>query len=464
MSARDWFERLLNNVADRGFDLIGLKDRNGQPPSDPELCHRLVDGVGEASNIALAREILQRWQTMDDDRRLAFLTLLAIEMDPDPEAIVHAASTYKARDPDSLKQLLEVTEPPRLELFRRLNMAPGGTAVLVSMRAYLLSILNKHPELKNVDTDFQHLLSSWFNRGFLQLELINWNTPASILEKLIRYEAVHPMTGWEDLRRRLGRDRRCFAFFHPALPQDPLIFVEVALTRTISDSIIPLINPDTEEANPENADTAVFYSINNALKGLRGVSFGNFLIKQVVTELSAEFAGIHRFVTLSPLPSLRQGISSLLANELGESLRLQLNAVVGDRLQTLRQASEQSNLTEILDELTASNQPTGIQELVNEVLIDIILFYLVYAKRGEHAYESVAHFHLSNGARLERINTQANPSERGLLQAWGCMVNYRYEANDLVQNHESYATHGSIALSRDLEKRLKKLAVIIESA
>ncbi len=464
MTARGWLERLLDSVADHGFDLIGLKERNGRVPSDSELCHRLVEGVGEASNIVLAREILQRWQVMDDDRRLAFLTLLAIEMDPDPQAIALAASHYKARDPDSLRLLLEASEPPRQELFRRLNMAPDGTSILVKMRAHLLSLLGSHPELRNVDMDFQHLLSSWFNRGFLRLERIDWNAPASILEKLIQYEAVHPMAGWEDLRRRLGRDRRCFAFFHPALPQDPLIFVEVALTRSISDSITSLIDTEANESDPEQANTAVFFSINNALKGLRGVSFGNFLIKQVVTELSSEFSGIHNFVTLSPIPSLRRAITALANNEHGDSARQQLDKIIGNRIIELQQASGQTGLIATLDTLSANVQAGEIKDLVAGVLHDIILFYLTQIKRKQHAQESVAHFHLSNGARLERINTSANLSRRGFEQSWGCMVNYRYEANELVQNHEAYACQGRIALSRDLEKQLKKLTTDLEHA
>jgi malonyl-CoA decarboxylase len=256
MNARSWFERLLDSVADRGLELIGLRERGeADAPSDSELCHRLVEGLGEASNVALAREILHRWESMDEARRLDFLLIMAVEFDPDPEAIAQAAAAYRPKDPASLQRLLEASEPPRQELLRRLNMAPGGTAALVDIRAFLLRVLREHPELKGVDADFQHLLASWFNRGFLRLEKIDWNSPAAILEKLIRYEAVHPMSGWDDLRRRLGPDRRCFAFFHPALPSDPLIFVEVALTNETSNTISPLIDPQAPEGDPQQADT-----------------------------------------------------------------------------------------------------------------------------------------------------------------------------------------------------------------
>lgn len=458
MSARGWFERLLDGVADRGLELVGLRERNGRLPSDSELCHRLVEGVGEASNIALAREILQRWHTMDDARRLAFLTVLAVELDPDPDAIMRAASSYRARDPASLRHLLEVTEPPRQELFRRLNMAPGGTAVLVEIRAWLVTLLPDHPELKGVDYDFQHLLSSWFNRGFLRLERIDWNSPAAVLEKLMRYEAVHPMQGWDDLRRRLGPDRRCFAFFHPALPRDPLIFVEVALTRSISGSISPLIDPAAPESDARQADTAVFYSINNALSGLRGVSFGNFLIKQVVSELSAEFPRIRTFVTLSPIPSLRRGLRAVLEDTTEGAGRGVLFGVLGERYERLRQASSANDLVEILDDLVRRKKPPELQALFDEILRDIALFLILRVKRGEHAYEPVAHFHLSNGARVERINPDANPSQRGLDASWGCMVNYRYEIAEVVENHEAYVSAGRIALSRELERVWKRLS------
>ncbi|MEJ2466986.1 MAG: malonyl-CoA decarboxylase [Candidatus Thiodiazotropha sp.] len=455
MNPRNWFERLLDNVADRGRELIGLRDSSERDaPSDTELCHRLVEGLGEASNIALAREILQRWEAMDEERRLAFLQVLAVEFDPDPQAIAQAAAAYHAKDPTALQRLLEATEPPRQELMRRLNMAPDGTAALVDIRAFLLQLLPQHPELKGVDADFQHLLASWFNRGFLRLERIDWNSPAAILEKLIRYEAVHPMSGWDDLRRRLGADRRCFAFFHPALPHDPLIFVEVALTQDISSSIGPLIDPLATESNPLQANTAVFYSINNALIGLRGVSFGNFLIKQVVSELSSEFPNIETFVTLSPIPRLRH---SLLKSADDDSLSQQLKSILGERAESLKQAAGKSDPLEALDHLLDSASAEAHQPLLDSVLADLSLFYLGRMKRGAAAYDPVAHFHLSNGARLERINRYANPSARGRTESWGCMVNYRYRSDEVVSNHEAYVCNGKIALSRDLERRLHQL-------
>lgn len=455
MSARNWLERLLDNVADRGLELIGLRDRAGpDAPSDSELCHRLVEGLGEASNIALAREILQRWEAMDEPRRLEFLQILAVEFDPDPEAIAAAAAAYQPRDPTALQRLLAVTEPPRQELMRRLNMAPDGTAALVDIRAQLLRALPQNPQLKGVDADFQHLLASWFNRGFLRLERIDWNSPAALLEKLIRYEAVHPMSGWDDLRRRLAQDRRCFAFFHPALPRDPLIFVEVALTAGVSSTIGPLIDPQAPEGDPQQADTAVFYSINNALTGLRGVSFGNFLIKQVVSELNAEFPAIRSFVTLSPIPRMRQG----LRRAAGDAVTApQLERLLGEAAETLKQTAGCDDPLEALDRLLQQPLDESRQALLNPLLSDLALFYLGRMKRGEAAYDPVAHFHLANGARLERINLHANLSARGLGDSWGCMVNYRYRGDEVVANHEAYVCDGKITLSRDLDRRLRQL-------
>ncbi len=457
MSALGWFERLLNSVADHGMELIGLKQPEGDAPSDSELCHRLVEGQGEASNIALAREILQRWQEMDTSQRGEFLHMIAVELDPDPQEIRDAALAYQSHDPESLMHLLEVSEPPRQEFFRRLNMAPGATAVLVSMREALLGRLSEHPELKGVDYDMRHLLASWFNRGFLRLERIDWDSSASILEKLIRYEAVHPMQGWDDLRRRLASDRRCFAFFHPALPQDPLIFVEVALTREVSDSVTPLIDPEAPLTDTEAVDTAIFYSINNALKGLRGISFGNFLIKQVVSELSEEFPGVNRFVTLSPIPQLRSVLQRLQREPVGGQTPETLRLVLGERIEELMQSAGCDDPLLAIDRLLETPLQEPLKKKLEAVLRDLVLFYLTQLKRGLYAYEPVAQFHLSNGASLDRINLFANPTPRGNRDSWGCMVNYRYQASQLVANHEAYLCDGRIALSADLEQRQAQL-------
>lgn len=444
-----WFEGLLNTVADHGRELIGLKDAtNSKDFTDSRLCHRLLEGKGEASNIAIAREVLQRWSHKSDDEKLVFLQLLLQEFDLDTNAIEQAAKAYRNDDPTSLRRLIKLTEAPRQELFRRFNMAPNGTAVLVDIRSFLLNSLSQYPELKSVDADFQHLLGSWFNRGFLRLKRIDWNSSASVLEKLIQYEAVHPINGWDDLRRRLRSDRRIFAFFHPVLPHVPLIFVEVALTCEISDSIAGLIDPESEINRTQEPDTAIFYSINNALMGLRGVSFGNFLIKQVAEELKREFPQINVFSTLSPIPMMRKAVQSFF-NDKNNSYAEDVKTKFIDDLGKLL---DQDSATEI----TLDRVEDIIKKDASQLEV-LCLYYLTELKRNDRALDPVAHFHLSNGANLERINIDANTSQRGIDEAWGCMVNYRYENSYVVANHEAYVCDGTIALSKNMQRKYKQL-------
>ena len=267
------------------------------------LCHALLSERGEASGAALAREALEAYRMLAGPALWAFFDVLAEEFSPDPEVVGQAADAYR-QDPSqaNLIRLQEVTEPPRQELFRRLNLASGGTAALVEMRRRLLNELKAQPHWAGIDADLVHLLSSWFNRGFLSLQRIDWRTPALVLEKLMQYEAVHEIQGWHDLRRRLASDRRCFAFFHPALPDEPIIFIEVALTKGMSDQVQPLLDPDSPVVDSAGATAAIFYSITNCQEGLRGISFGNLLIKQVVQELEREFPRLRTFATLSPVP------------------------------------------------------------------------------------------------------------------------------------------------------------------
>ncbi|NQZ31464.1 MAG: malonyl-CoA decarboxylase family protein [Oceanospirillaceae bacterium] len=446
-----WLEGLLNSVADHGRELIGIKDgAEDNDFTDAKLCLRLLKGKGEATNIALAREILRRWQLKGASQKLAFLNLLSNEFDLDHQAIATAAADYCDGDKQSLATLISLTEAPRQELFRRLNMAPSGTAILVAMRSTLLKLLSEHPQLRNVDEDFQHLLGSWFNRGFLQLERISWQSSASVLEKLIEYEAVHPMQGWEDLRRRLNdKDRRCYGFFHPALPDVPLIFVEVALTTHISDAIGALVDPLSEISNAQ-PNTAIFYSINNALTGLRGVSFGNFLIKQVAEELKDEFQQIDTFSTLSPIPKMRKTIHSYLETE-GSKHSLVSIALVQSQLRAILEIEKDTPLDMTIIEKQIETNP--------ELKLKLCLFYLTVLKRQDKALDPVANFHLSNGACLHRINIDANTSQRGNAESWGAMVNYLYENDTVVSNHEAYAYNGEIPLSKDLQRQYKQLGV-----
>ena len=310
---------IWDSIANRGLELLG---KRVDAASLTSLCRELLSERGEASGTALARKVVEHYQRLSDsERETFFVTLLGREYLPDPKSVLEAAEKYRANpNSDTLAVLFELSESLRQELFRRINLAPGGTAAVVGMREDLLRVLPSHPELEPVNADMRHLLSSWFNRGFLRLERIDWRTPAVVLEKLIEHEAVHQIHDWEDLRHRLTGDRRCFAFFHPALPDEPLIFVEVALTRGSVRSVQALLDRSRVQLDPGQADTAIFYSINNCLDGLRGISFGSFLIKQVVAELEAEHLRLDTFVTLSPIPGFRKWCHNLTADQENELL------------------------------------------------------------------------------------------------------------------------------------------------
>src|ERR1700720_3370209 len=305
---------MLQSIADRSRALIKRERREPAHERSAgliELCEDLLSGRGEASGVALAQEILAGYAELTTGPRIAFFETLARTFGHDQARIDVAIAAWRAApSAETAAELHRASEPRRLELFRRLNLAPGGTAALVSMREQLLDAMDHRDDLAIVDKDFVQLFSSWFNRGFLVLRRIDWSTPAVILEKIIRYEAVHEIRDWEDLRRRVDPpDRRCYAFFHPALVDEPLIFVEVALTREIPGAIAPILSDKREPVEPQRATTAVFYSITNCQRGLAGVSFGHFLIKQVVEEISREMPRLSTFVTLSPAPGFAEWLA-----------------------------------------------------------------------------------------------------------------------------------------------------------
>ncbi len=396
------------------------------------LLRTLISQRGEASGAALARRALALYRGLDESGRLVFFQHLARDFSPEPEAVLAAATAYHG-DPSAanLATLERVTEPPRQEAFRRMNMAPGGTAALLEMRAAVLSLCAKHPALAVIDSDLAHLFGSWFNRGFLRLQRIDWRTSAAILEKLISYEAVHEIRGFPDLKRRLERDRRCFAFFHPVLEDEPLIFVEVAFVNEIPSAVAPILALESAVGDPRRARCAVFYSITSTQPGLRGISFGNFLIKQVAEDLHAELPNLKIFVTLSPVPGLRAWARAELARprrdpEL-EALRAQLAAAV-----------------------EAGDVPPPA---LRNAFEGLAAWYLSREFR-----DPVARFHLGNGARLERINWEADTSTKGMAQSFGTMVNYVYDLGDVEKNHEEYFTRRRVVCSSAVER----LAQLIE--
>lgn len=399
-------------------------------------CRRLLASYGEASSIAIARRALDIYNDLNDEDKACFFRLLAECYAPDP-ATVHQAYKAYASNPDAatLQVLFHQCEPPRQELLRRMNLPLGGTLDLVRMRADLQQLL-PDPLLEPVETDFVHLFISWFSRGFLVLHHIDWSTSAVVLEKIIDYEAVHEIRDWDDLRRRLNPvDRRCFAFFHPAIGNEPLIFVEVALTRGVPSAVQPIIE-DRELAPTHSkvADTAAFYGISNCQLGLRKISFGSFLIKQVVRELKHEMPNLKHFVTLSPIP----GFLSWLKAQPDDP-----NSPLVDSARAGRELIEQSHWAQ---------DPVAAEKL-REVIMPLAANYLLTAKnkRGEPT-DPVARFHLRNGARLHRINWLGDTSDKGINQGAGLMVNYLYVIDQIDTNHERYVTEQRVTCSSAIRK------------
>ena len=382
------------------------------------ICRTLLRTRGEASVVTLARAALDAFARLDEAGRREFFRFLGDELGPEAAALDRAVEAYReAPGPGTATALARAAEPPRRDLLGLLNTSPNGMSDLLAMREALLEALPELPELEPLDADFLYLLRAWFNRGFLEIRRIDWRTPAFVLEKIIEYEAVHQILDWGDLRRRLESDRRCFGFFHPSLPDEPLIFVEVALCRGLASSVQELIFGEVEPDAEAEADTAVFYSISNCQRGLVGISFGNFLIKQVVHELALELPGLRRFATLSPIPGFRQW----LAREAGQG-----------------GLADEGGLGDI-------ESPDWPPDDLEPRLLRLCARYLLNGKRGRQPLDPVARFHLRNGARLERLNWMGDPSSSGLAQSGGMMVNYVYDEAEVVANHEAFVNEGRIA-------------------
>jgi malonyl-CoA decarboxylase len=439
MSSNAFFSDLLASISERGRTLLrraGSSDTKQDASDLIELCEAVLSGRGEASGTAMAREVLDRYRHLDKSGRLSFFATLARHYGPDRERLAQAIETWRAQpNDDDASDLHFASEPRRQELIRRLNRAPGGTSELVAMRADLLDMKGGHKDLAALDRDVVHLLSSWFNRGFLVLRRIDWSTPANILEKIIRYEAVHEIRDWDDLRRRIDpADRRCYAFFHPALIDEPLIFVEVALTESIPGAIAPLLAEDRPPVPVERARTAVFYSISNTQRGLGGISFGNFLIKQVVEELRRELPKLDNFVTLSPVPGFMHWLKQASDVPVSGDDRTLLAHL--DKPDWFENAELAAQLRSVVEPLAA--------------------YYFLKARTSKgKLIDSVARFHLGNGARLERIDWLGDLSPKGLRESAGIMVNYLYRLEDIEKNHEAYANQGEIAASSAVKKLLK---------
>ena len=438
-------------------DIVALKLRPNLPEADVHLLRQQMQEClqgtgGEVSARSRAAGLGHSYLRLNDIGKQRFLSILADDFGPDTDALVaatralqDAADTSEQTAAES--RLRDLATPPRMRLLTRFNALPQGVRFLVDLRADLRRYLPEHAELINLDNDLKSLLRSWFDVGFLDLQRITWDHPASLLERLITYEAVHEIRSWQDLHNRLQSDRRIYAFFHPRMPQEPLIFVQVALVREITNSVQTLLDEEAPLLEQSEATTAVFYSISNTQKGLQGVSFGDFLIKRVVQLLRRDLPGLKTFVTLSPVPGLRRYLESLPAATRDE--------LIGES--DLSRISKAGNGDDLPAILAAPNWHHGeaLAAVLKEPMKRLCAHYLLTEKRQQRALDPVANFHLDNGARLEQINWLADTSKNGLRKSAGLMVNYLYKLADIEKNHERYRGSGEVAATAAVRNLLK---------
>jgi len=431
MSRIAFLQDLLSSVFLRQDDGDRLDDDN----SLLELCDDLLSERGEMSGNRIARTLLARLERADQNEARAFFDLLVARFDLNPQHVVRAAEHYAAENSvQNMAILMSSVEPRRQELFRRLNRVDGATGQIVRLRARLLQMQKNNEAYRRIDLDFQHLFRSWFNRGFLVLREIDWRTPANVLEKIIEYEAVHAINSWAALRSRLEpADRKCFAFFHPAMLDEPLIFVEVALTQSDPTTVREVLDMERERLPVSKLDTAVFYSISNCQKGLAGVSFGNFLIKQVAKELSSQLPDLKNFRTLSPIPGFMRWVNACDASSLDPVL------VEGRRIALAVSGNKSA------DEETCRAPELG----------KLVAYYLSAVRRDdEQPLDPVARFHLGNGASLDKVLLAADRFDKGLAQSAGAMVSYLYDLARVEQNHEAYASDQEVITSAEVKSLL----------
>ena len=434
-------QSVFGSIAKAGFELLD-RHTGGKPSCDRliDLCQDLLSEKGEASGIALAWNVLETYQALDDSEKLKFFEFLESELSPNVDQIQLTLDEYKRNaDAKSLEALMLAAEPRRQELIRRMNMAPEGIYALVSMRRDLLYLVKDHRHLLVVDNDFRALFASWFNRGFLILKRIDWKTPANILEKLIAYESVHAIQNWDDLRRRLARDRRCYAFYHPAFGEDePLIFVEVALVDHLADNVQSLLNLEESIGDPTKANTAIFYSINNCQPGLKGISLGNFLIKQVVADLQIDLPNLKTFSTLSPIPGFVKWMKKKAFSD-DESPIRDIAMLTLEKIESVDLLQDSEGVKQLESPIKKLSAHYLLEEKANDGMV----------------LNPVARFHLGNGARLERINWMGDKSDNGLNQSVGLMVNYLYDLKHIEANHELFVKNNEVISSGQVKSLLK---------
>ena len=430
-------KQIISSIADAGQKLFSIKNiKKNDLESIMSLCDDLISHKGAAFGITVARDITELYQTLSPENKLLFFKQINEKYKPSFKKVNEAIENYtKSQNDRTLSDLSKVSEGNRRELFRRMNMAPNGTAIIVALREDLLKILKLNKELSELDNDLRHLFRAWFNPGFLKLTKITWDTKAAVLEKIIKYERVHQIKDMNELKRRLGEDRRFFSYFHPALEDEPIIFVQVALTKGLGKSVQELMKPSSNDK--KKYDTATFYSISNCQEGLSRVTLGNFLIKRVVYEIQEELPHIKNFGTLSPIPGFADWFSYL----------------------------EESKIKNILGDLTNQNvsflkskdMKIGDNRIVEnkEAIIKLVAHYIINEKNKKGLpINDVSRFHLGNGAIVEDIVVNANISETGFKRSYGVMVNYLYELKNIEKNHEDYMNNNKVIVSDKIKKYL----------
>ncbi|MBU6498593.1 MAG: malonyl-CoA decarboxylase [Rhodospirillales bacterium] len=452
IAAPGLLDRAIRRITSVWRDMAAGVSRDEDDSIEAQMRACLAARGGEISARNRAAKLAQSYLALSEAGRLDFLRTLA-GFDSDPAAVASAyAGLQSAADAAeraaAQMRLRQALEAPRLRLLTQFTTIPDGMKFLVDLRGMLLDHARTDPVLAALASDLRGLLASWFDVGFLELRRIDWDSPAALLEKLVGYEAVHEIRSWRDLKNRLDSDRRCYAFFHPRMPAEPLIFVEVALVEGLAGSVQQLLDQKAPVLDARTTDTAIFYSISNCQRGLAGISFGNFLIKRVVDVLSAEFRNLRAFATLSPIPGFRRWLDGKLDEPalLGEDEAAALAGLAG--------AESGGEALRVLLGRRGWMRDAGQRKVLEPVLIRLCARYLLNEGRERRAADPVAHFHLSNGARVERINPLADTSEKGMKESAGLMVNYLYDPARIEQYHEDYAGEGR----RNASAAVRKLA------
>jgi malonyl-CoA decarboxylase len=462
------FDRTITNLRNVWRDIAtsarGVLSNAPRPELSSEDVERLriqfrdcLDGRGgEVVARARAAALGRTYLALNEGGRARFLHVLATEFDIDRgqlEAVWEKLRRAKADD-ERLKgewALRRSLEPPRIKLLTQFNALPEGVKFLVDMRAELMALAKRDPSLPALELDLKDLLAGWFDIGFLEVKRITWDSPASLLEKLTGYEAVHAVRSWKDLKNRLEADRRCFAYFHPRMPDEPLIFVEVALTQGMADNVQLLLDESAPLGDPAEADSAIFYSISNCQRGLSGISFGDFLIKRVVDQLAAELPHLKTYATLSPVTGFRPWLEKRLA-ERSDDLLLSAERKL---FELLPLPPEERSMQRLLAR-PSWHKDEAVAQALRGPLMRLAARYIITEKTpAGRALDPVTHFHLSNGARCERLNWRGDLSSRGLQQAYGMMINYLYRLPDIEENHEAYTAEGRVIASSALQRLAK---------